>query len=77
MDMGNYEMDRLRGQRLCFNCKERWHHGHRCKPKPSLAAIEGIEGDNECQTHATVGDHTFIANPPMMKTTLQMEGTNA
>nr|GME13211.1 hypothetical protein Iba_scaffold14370CG0350 [Ipomoea batatas] len=40
MDMRNSKMDKLMGQRLCFNCKERWQHGHRSSTVASIA--EGI-----------------------------------
>ncbi|XP_031110384.1 uncharacterized protein LOC116014814 [Ipomoea triloba] len=42
----NVEMDKLREQRLCFNCKERWQYGHKCKPKGHMASAEGGEEDD-------------------------------
>lgn len=51
VNIRNSEMDRLMGKKLCFNCKERWQYGHKCKAKPSLIAIEGLEEDNEWQKH--------------------------
>lgn len=47
--MRKLEIDRLRGQRLCFNYKERWQYNYKCKPKHSVVVIEGLEEDNEWQ----------------------------
>lgn len=47
----NAEIEKLREQRLCFNCRERWQYGHKCKAKGSMAVVEGceIEEDDELQ----------------------------
>lgn len=41
----NVEMDRLREQRLCLHCREKWQYGHKCKNKGQVATAEGIESN--------------------------------
>lgn len=45
----NAEMDKLREQRLCFHCREKWQYGQKCKPRATVAIIEECEGENENQ----------------------------
>jgi Reverse transcriptase (RNA-dependent DNA polymerase)/RNase H-like domain found in reverse transcriptase/Integrase zinc binding domain/Retroviral aspartyl protease len=39
------EMQLRRHQGLCFNCDEKFTPGHRCKGRPTLLYLEGIEED--------------------------------
>lgn len=43
----NTEMERLRKQRLCFHCREKWQYGHKCKPRGNVAMVEECEEEKE------------------------------
>nr|GMC78219.1 Retrovirus-related Pol polyprotein from transposon 17.6 [Ipomoea batatas] len=48
VQLSQAELYRLKEQKLCFYCREKWQYGHRCKPK-TFNVITGLEEESQIE----------------------------
>nr|GMC52909.1 phosphate transporter pho1 -like 10 [Ipomoea batatas] len=47
VQLSQAELEKLKEQKLCFYCREKWQHGHKCKPKAFNVITGTEEGEQE------------------------------